>query len=195
MNELGTYSDLIGSLREARTSLVEDINGHGTEYDFGNIVESLSKIEEKEMENGGVLEYARLMELMKDVVEELENSVGNRPQEGESAIEKELSNIIKDRADEEAIRTILSTLSTRVGTIFLVVFLVRILGTHFRYSARMAAHYESRGYMLSHGGISEADAMAVLATDEIQFEKTPSVPTSDIGRIVGKIVDALKKGM
>ena len=119
--------------------------------------------------------------------------VGAAPAEGTSSVlEEELDDLISDRKEDEALRTILASLSTRPGAVFLVAFLVRILTSHFRYSARMASHYESRAYVLSRGDGGDESLKQLLLPDDIHFEKMPRVPSSDIRDIVTKTVDALK---
>ena len=105
-----------------------------------------------------------------------------------------LASMAQADQEEKALRTILSSLSTRIGSVLLIVFLVQILAGLYRYSARMAAHYESRGDMLSFGDdAAKADPVRFLSTSQVDFGKSPRAPTGQIREIVGSTVEALKR--
>ena len=106
-----------------------------------------------------------------------------------------LQAVSNSRSDDEALRTILSSLSTRIGSVFLVIFLVKILTTLFRYSSRMAAHYESRADVLALGRIPEDEMASFLSTDYIGFDKVPRAPTADVREIVRSTVETLKSNV
>ena len=94
--------------------------------------------------------------------------------------------------DETDVRRIVSSLATRVGAIFFIIFLVRILANLYQYSARMVAHYESRADILSHGKLSRADTMGLLSTDDIDFGRVPRAPTAEVKEMLLKIAEAIK---
>ena len=107
---------------------------------------------------------------------------------GEQTIEEQvrsLMGITDAQVTDEDLQSIVSSLTTRIGSVLLIIFLVQILAGLYRYSARMAAHLESQADVLSLGELSPADAMTLLSTENVRFEKTPR-PPADIKEIVQK---------
>lgn len=106
----------------------------------------------------------------------------------------ETLNGIAEREDaEDDLRTILSSLSTRIGAVLLIVFLVQILAGLYRYSARMAAHYDSSADVLSFGDdLEKQDRVRLLSTTHVGFEGATRTPMSQIREIVTSTVQALR---
>ena len=95
--------------------------------------------------------------------------------------------------DEWSDREVISSLSTRVGSVLMIIFLVQIMAGIFRYSARMAAYYDSRYHILSVGRITRNDVRNLLEDAAVDFDKFPKHPISDIRDIVKKAVEAALK--
>ncbi len=76
---------------------------------------------------------------------------------------------------------IVSTLSTKVGSVLMLLFLVQILVSLYRYSMRLAAFYDSRADFLqvldSEQKLTAATLADLLSSDKLEFSKTPSSPT------------------
>ena len=104
-----------------------------------------------------------------------------------------LLRIGREHEADSAIRTILSSLATRIGSVFLIIFLVQILAGLYRYSARMAAHHDSRADILSLGGLAEPDTIALLGTADVDFGRAPRSPTADFKEIAVKALEAIKR--
>lgn len=119
--------------------------------------------------------------------------IGSGTDEPAQQLDALLVTIARDHQEDEALRAILSSLATRVGAVLLIVFLVQILAGLYRYSARMAAHHQSQADVLSLGdGLSQADAINLLATTQVDFGKAPVAPTAQIKEIVARTIEALK---
>jgi hypothetical protein len=112
----------------------------------------------------------------------------------DGSIDDEISRLIDRRSKESATQTILSSLSTRIGSVLLLVFLVQILSGLYRYSARMAAHCESRADALvldpKVSARELAAALALLAPDYIDFGKAPESPLGEVRSILEKAIAA-----
>ena len=93
--------------------------------------------------------------------------------------------------EDRPIQTVISSLSTRIGSVFLIVFLVKILTNLFRYSVRMAAHFESRADILSLEDVSDDRAAELLRTDTIDFDKMPKAPTKEVKDVILEILRAV----
>ena len=193
VDELKDSYDVVSAINEVKVVLSEYLGELESDAQLAEIERQLAVIEKAWIGKDLSRLYAQLIREIETADERMRLVVGYPPADGElSVIETELKAIIDARAEDDALRTILSSLSTRLGAVFLVVFLVRILTTHFRYSSKMASHYESRAYILTRGGNVEVDLQKLLSPDDISYEKMPRVPTSDIGDIVRKTVEALK---
>lgn len=123
-------------------------------------------------------------------------STGEQPDVllGEGVPLDETLNGIAEREDaEDDLRTILSSLSTRIGAVLLIVFLVQILAGLYRYSARMAAHYDSSADVLSFGDdLEKQDRVRLLSTTHVGFEGATRTPVSQVREIVARTVQALR---
>jgi hypothetical protein len=90
-----------------------------------------------------------------------------------------------DRSDQT--RDLISTIATRVGAVLLLVFLIQILVTLYRYNTRLAAYYEARADALElsiasdgHLNVDMFEATAViLSADRIDFGREPKSPVEN----------------
>jgi hypothetical protein len=77
-----------------------------------------------------------------------------------------------------------SVLSTKIGSSLLILFLVQILITLYRYSTRVAAFYEARADALQIAsevdGLSLKDLVDALSADKVDFGKAPIPPSQMI---------------
>ena len=137
-------------------------------------------------------DWGRLNDELDDAVTSLDRLAPSLGTDADS-LQKVLIGIAQDHEEDETLRAILSSLSTRVGAVLLIVFLVQILAGLYRYSARMAAHHESQADVLSFGdAVKPAEAIEVLSKTHVDFGKTPVAPTSQIKEIVTSTIEALK---
>jgi hypothetical protein len=101
-----------------------------------------------------------------------------------------LDNRIQQGADKIASKTIessnilMSSSVTRIGTVLLLIFLVQILVTLYRYNVRLSVYYEARADLLDvinpDVAAEDIDRLAdILTPGDINFGKSPSSPTQD----------------
>ena len=190
VSDLASYSDLIDILKKYNNKLGEiDL----TPDELSLLEAQYKKIDKIAIPSDSTSLYRTVLDEFAVLERSARHVVGTLLSEVEqSAVEIKLIEILDNRSEEDNTRAILSTLSTRLGSIFLVIFLVRILTAIFRHSARMAAHYESCADICSLGEVSKTDAMSILYADDIGFDKVPKSPMSEITEIVQKAVDAAR---
>jgi cbb3-type cytochrome oxidase subunit 3 len=85
---------------------------------------------------------------------------------------------------------VVSAIATRVGTIVLLLFLVRILVPLYRYNKRLSAYYDARvdALELAHSNRREGDSelelferlTPSLSPDHIDFSEAPASPTQEV---------------
>jgi hypothetical protein len=95
---------------------------------------------------------------------------------------------------KEIIRdTFLTTVLVRVGIVFLVILLVRILVSFYKYNIKLASFYESRRHSLSLSGIVELERIKtfaeVMSIEKIDFGNE----VFDIKELLGSLKTFLDK--
>jgi hypothetical protein len=97
---------------------------------------------------------------------------------------------------QDQTRHLISTIATRVGAVLILVFLVQILITLYKYNTRLANYYEARADAIElsideQGNILDTQLsrlLAVLAPDSITFEKDPEAPSQQAIEIVKSVL-------
>lgn len=111
-----------------------------------------------------------------DEIKKIETQIEDNSRRTEEA----LNNFISRSGTNEQLLFFLSILSTRVGSIFLLIFLVQILLSVYRYSIRLVSYYEARADALLLYNGSDAEQLqkfvSTLAAERIEFGKSPSTP-------------------
>jgi len=85
-----------------------------------------------------------------------------------------------------------STLSTRIGCVILIIFLVQILVTTYRYQVKLSAFYEARADAIC--VIEEMDdeklgrIAPIFSPDHLDFGKSPQPPTSKVLEFMSKML-------
>ena len=80
----------------------------------------------------------------------------------------------------------LSTLSTKAGSVLLLVFLVQILVTLYRYNLRLAFFYDSRAdflQLLGSPGLQPEMLNKIVSTDQFEFGKAPRTPVQQLAEL------------
>jgi len=94
-------------------------------------------------------------------------------------------------------RFIVSVLSKRLGSVLLLIFLVQILVTLYRYSSRLAAFYDSRADALQlskDGAFNSAEvSIGVLGPERVDFGKEPRSPIENSIELAREILRLQKK--
>jgi hypothetical protein len=79
---------------------------------------------------------------------------------------------------------LLSTISTRIGSVLLLIFLVQILISVYRYSVRLQAYYDARAdaLLLAHqdGAPELQQLVAIMSPERLGFGKPPATPTENM---------------
>ena len=87
----------------------------------------------------------------------------------------------------EALRETIASLATRVGAVFLLLFLVQILVSLYRYNIRLASYYDARADALQLSNRSEGEEFAklvlVLSPENLEFGRS-RYPTSEIAKFL-----------
>jgi hypothetical protein len=99
---------------------------------------------------------------------------------------------------EDQTRRMISTITTRVGAVLILVFLVQILVALYRYSTRLANYYDARTDALElavsdGGGIDEnrlANMANIIAPERIEFGKEPKTPMDQALEVARLLVSA-----
>jgi hypothetical protein len=116
---------------------------------------------------------------------------------------KELRDTIAAMKQSDQTRRLISTISTRVGAVLILIFLVQILVVLYRYSIRLANYYDARADALEMslgdaGQLMEARLVAVtdvIAPEKIAFDREPKTPIQhmmEAARIVASAKDHTK---
>ncbi|MGJ3242548.1 MAG: hypothetical protein ACFE0O_06290 [Opitutales bacterium] len=83
--------------------------------------------------------------------------------------------------ESDATSILISTLSTRIGALLILVFLVQILVSLYRYNIRLAAFFDARADALELSpGMNASDVeslIRVLSPENVDFGKSPASPT------------------
>ena len=97
-----------------------------------------------------------------------------------SEIATQLGRVVESNKARDSTEIIISTLSTRIGTVLLLLFLVQILVSLYRYNAKLAAFYDGRAdtlQMMGNIGSLHFDQIAKLTlADSLDFGKTDQLP-------------------
>ncbi|MDP5215784.1 hypothetical protein Q5Y75_01000 [Ruegeria sp. 2205SS24-7] len=85
-----------------------------------------------------------------------------------------------NQSDQVQTTLLVSTLSTRVGAMLLIIFLVQILVNLYRYNTRLASFYEGRADALeiapSPAASGFTELIHAISPDNLDFGKTPASP-------------------
>ena len=102
---------------------------------------------------------------------------------------------ISDLKNNNSTPYLISTISTRLGSILLLIFLVQIFVSVYRYLKRMEFFYSSRSdalRLLESGDVKDLERIvSMISSDNISFGKLPSSPTNDLINF-GKNINSLK---
>lgn len=111
-------------------------------------------------------------------------------------LEEQLRRRQSESAPNQQLLFFLSTTATRLGSVLLLIFLVQILLSVYRYSIRLVSYYEARADALLLYDGSNAEQLqtlvAVLAAERIEFGKSPSTPVEQAAELL-KSAASLRK--
>lgn len=126
-------------------------------------------------------------------IDYIESIAGVKAYEDVDNIAQRIKDIGDEFNAEWSDREIISALSTRIGSVLMIIFLVQIMAGIFRYSARMSAYYFSRHHILSIGEITREDLLELLGEVAVDFDKMPKNPISNLSDVAKQGVKAAIK--
>lgn len=142
----------------------------------------------RKIENSGFTDKALGLEEIQKIRTSLEAST--------KEFRESLQRMDQTYGSNERFWVFLSATSTRVGSVLLLIFLVQILLSVYRYSIRMVSYYEARAdaLLLYEGKDAEQFQLFVttLSADKVEFGKAPQSPADQAIELI-KSVSALRK--
>ena len=100
---------------------------------------------------------------------------------------------IKAQSDEQSVTKSITNSSIRVGIVIIMVFLVQILVSLYRYNTRLAAFYDGRadGHDAFEGGDQRLfeNIVTLLSPDTLDFGKPPASPAKHAVELAKTIID------
>jgi hypothetical protein len=100
-------------------------------------------------------------------------------------------------AKDPGLRTtvVLTSFATRITVSLLILFLVQILVSLYRYTSRLALYFDARADALAIAGseLNYLETVKILSPDAIDFGKHPKVPTEHVTDIAKAIIAAAKE--
>jgi len=103
----------------------------------------------------------------------------------------------QEGSERDQTQFIVSVVSKRVGAVLILIFLVQILVTLFRYNSRLAAFYDARADALqvctSNAFDSAEKCVAVLAPDSLDFGKIPRSSVESGAEIVKRLLGSQER--
>ncbi|HEX8458643.1 MAG TPA: hypothetical protein VF656_15210 [Pyrinomonadaceae bacterium] len=127
-----------------------------------------------------------------DEIKRVEDQINDSSRRTEEA----LNNLVNRSGTNEQLLFFLSTITTRLGSVFLLIFLVQILLSVYRYSIRLVSYYEARADALLLYNGSDAEQLqtlvSTLAAERIEFGKSPSTPIEQAAELL-KSAASIKK--
>jgi uncharacterized protein YpmB len=98
---------------------------------------------------------------------------------------------IANKPEESVYKFWISTLGVKIGSIAVVLFLVQLLSSLYRYNIRMAAYYDARADAILLSGALALDSLKklseILSPEMLDFSKTPETPWEKIIETAGKL--------
>ena len=143
----------------------------------------------------------RAASLIEEEKSSMSKGVKEKPADAEmQKLQKEINYLKEEMAslenDSKSLEFWIASLSTRVGAVLLLIFLVQILVTMYRYQVRLASYYDARADALDIAGKSNVNTLiqiiAALSPEGIEFGKVPKSPGEnavDLARNVLKLTE------
>ncbi|HVE72381.1 MAG TPA: hypothetical protein VNI54_13540 [Thermoanaerobaculia bacterium] len=120
------------------------------------------------------------------------------------SLRRDVQNVQKQffQSDEHERYRLISTVSTRIGAVLMLIFLVQILVGLYRYNMRLAAYYDARADALEVASIGDSgldvhelhQLTQLWSPDEIRFGKEPQSPIDVAVEAARKALASKKDG-
>lgn len=116
-----------------------------------------------------------------------ENTIANISNQLDLALTK-----LENQSNRGSSATVISALSTRIGSVFLLLFLVQILVSLYRYSTRLAAFYDGRADALQLckdlSDVNLEMLVNLASPDDLDFAKSQKAPTDQAIELTKQLV-------
>ncbi len=110
--------------------------------------------------------------------------------------DEKINEEIKAITDTPSQEIIVSTITTRVGIIFLLIFLIQILVSLYRYNTKLLAFYNGQADLLSMLPVSESldfeKLSKITSTESLDFVKREKAPADYALELAKKVIDKSK---
>lgn len=180
---LSNDEDFIKSLWDAIDKIVPGLTEKGkkdrglTKNDIKEQINNL--VESPSLEVNNLKEYKNQL---KETIVELKKDLQNEK--------------IPPKDSGDANFTLVSLISTKIGVAVLLIFLVQILVTLYRYNARLASFYDARADALQIKSFNDdkmKSIISLLAADNLEFTKAPSPLSHKVIEKLEKILEAMNR--
>lgn len=180
------FSNQINELKSLREKSIND-----QVHSLGEVMKELNEQNKRDDQKNKQLAIKELQKITHSVEDII------RIADSDSKDIKELIQRIEQTSgSNERLLYFLSTMSTRIGSILLLIFLVQILLSVYRYSVRLVSYYEARADALLLYGGSDAGQLqmfvATLSAEKVEFGKSLSSPTEQAVELL-KTANELRK--
>src|SRR5207248_1589160 len=99
--------------------------------------------------------------------------------------------------DKNQTAYVLTVLSTKVGSALMLLFLIQILVSLYRYNTKVASFYDGRADALQLVALDDIDILSavssILSTDKLDFGKMPATPMQHALEITKELLSAKAK--
>lgn len=183
---------LLSALQENRKTLVERRTFYGAFQDnLTLLIERISDIEARYQV--GAARDSRTLHDLRRLVEEitalrerlltLETHLSSSLDGFDESLKAIAGNIDDFKASQNQAHILISTVTTRIGSVLLLIFLVQILVTAYRYNSKLGAHYEARADALElevHSGLKLTELVPSLSPEGITYGKESVAPNKEV---------------
>lgn len=170
--------------REEQTQTKEDSFEREVFYRIDRLQEAISKDPNADARTGALASLAA-------DIKELNASYINYQQASEKSIEQQ-----EKSAQYRQTITLISTVVTRVGSVFMLLFLVQLLISMYRYDIKLAGYYEARAdalQLLKAPNESRLEGFVrAFSPDGVDFGRMPKTPLEH-ALLLAKEISALSK--
>lgn len=137
-----------------------------------------------------------------DLLEEKLNQLEIEKKRLESENQKLKDSNVQSKLDQNQIFVLISSAFTRIGSIIILLFLVKILIPLYKYNIKLASYYDARADALKLLWIdlSGGDPLntfiqltPALTPQDIDFSKAPETPTEQTIQLLKYVIDSQKK--
>lgn len=182
--------------KELRDAFKAFLDNQGAVWEPQNVLPILENMERASSQWAALsVEAATSVELSREILDGINRQV---PETIDRLLSANLSEQGSVSQKDEQLTFIVATLSTRVGALFILIFLVQILVNLYRYNVRLSTYYDARADAFEIYGASAdadlADMIRALSPENLDFGKTPSSPAQQAVELAKEVMSHQKRG-